>query len=181
MPWTPSNVNMNTDKTSAHYRMVSALSDQEKLCSANPAAVADLRREVNLRSVAIAMVVPVVLATYHCGNGVRTVATHGMELIDNIATFAAACNDLCVDQATVIPNIKTHETLSRLAANWPMDDICFFVGVPLRNGAGQKVGSIAVMSSQKMVAQRGISFSLLNSFAKAFARDSKLPTAVLAQ
>lgn len=172
---------MDTNKASAHYRMVSALSDQEKLCSTNLAAAAELRREVNLRSVAVAMVVPVVLATYHCDNGIRTVATHGLGMIDNIAKFAAACNELCAGQATAIPNIKTHETLGPLAKNWPNEDICFLVGVPLRNAAGQKVGSLAVMSSQKMVAQRGISFALLNSFAKAFARDSKLPTAVLAQ
>ncbi len=164
----------------SHYRLVGALAKQERACSSQSLVAPRSRHHVNLASVASAMNVPVVMATYYDENGIQTFATHGLGLMNNLALFAAACNDLCVDQAVVIPNTRTHQSLGALAKHWPAEDICFLVGIPLCNDQGQRVGSLTVMNTSKAVASRGISFRSLEALGKAIAQSSRLPSEPLA-
>lgn len=130
--------------------------------------------QVNLSSIAASMNVPVALATYVDENGVKTFATHGLDLMNNLAGFTSACNELCIDRAIVIPDTKAHQSLGTLAKHWPDDDVRFLVGIPLFDNIGQRVGSLAVMNTSKAVAGNGISFKTLIALSKAFARTGRL-------
>lgn len=160
----------------SHYRLVGALAEQERATSSQSLVAPRSRHQVNLASVASAMNVPVVMATYYDENGIQTFATHGLGLMNNLALFAATCNELCAAQAVVIPDTRTHQSLGALAKHWPADDICFLVGIPISNDKGQRVGSLAVMDTSKAVASKGICFRSLTAFGKSIARNSRLPS-----
>jgi GAF domain-containing protein len=166
-----------SDKTghASHYRLVSALAVQDAACQ--PVAAGDgvgHAGKCNLSSVAAAIDVPVVLATFPDENGVRTFATHGLDLKYNFARFGAVCNDLCEGRALVVPDIQAHPTLSEVTKTWPAGDVRFLVGIPLFNKTGMRVGSIAVMDTSPAVARKGISFGLLNMLAKSFTENGKI-------
>lgn len=129
---------------------------------------------MTLASIAAAMKVPVVIATFRSENYVQTVATHGLNLTNNLARFAAVCDKLCNQRVVVIADTRTNPEIASLARHWPSDDICFLVGVPLCNPSGQRMGSLCVMNSQKAVAQGGISFRMLTEVGKAFAQTGRL-------
>jgi GAF domain-containing protein len=161
----------------AHYRLVSALAAQDASCPRIPPY--ESAGEYNLASIAAAMDVPVVLATFPDANGVRIFATHGLDLMHNFARFGAACNDLCIDRAVVIPDTEAHPSLGQVAKHWPAGDVRFLVGIPLHDKAGRRVGSLAVMNTSLAVARKGISFGLLNALAKAYARTGRLDPAAI--
>jgi hypothetical protein len=146
--------------------------------SINSAVPAD--DQVNLSSIAASMNVPVALATFVDENGVKTFATHGLDLMHNLARFTSACNDLCVDRAIVIPDTTAHQSLGAIAKHWPDDDVRFLVGIPLYDKIGHRVGSLAVMNTSKAVAGNGISFRTLIALGKAFARTGRLHSAAMA-
>jgi GAF domain-containing protein len=161
----------------AHYRLVSALAAQDAACP--PVASVDAEGQHNLASIARAMDVPVVLATFPDASGIRTFATHGLDLMHNFAGFGAACNALCIDRAVVIPDTEAHPSLGQVAKHWPAGDVRFLVGIPLHDNASRRVGSLAVMNTSLAVARKGISFGLLNALAKAYARTGRLDPAAI--
>jgi GAF domain-containing protein len=157
-----------------HYRLVTALAKQEELCEPVIGAGLRLRNRMSLTSIAKAMNVPVVLATFRDEHGVLTFATHGLGLMNNLAHFAAMCDELCRERVVVIPDTRTDATLAALARHWPSDDICFLVGIPLRDSGGKRVGSLAVMNNSRAVARCGISFRTLSDVGKAFSETGRL-------
>lgn len=161
----------------AHYRLVSALASQGASSPSVPSA--ESARDYNLASIATAMDVPVVLATFPDVNGVQIFATHGLDLMHNFARFGAACNELCIDRAVVIPDTEAHPSLGQVAKHWPAGDVRFLVGIPLYDNGGRRVGSLAVMNTSIAVARKGISFGLLNALAKAYARTGRLDPAAI--
>ena len=120
------------------------------------------------------MNVPVVLAAYQDQHGVEAFAAHGMTLTENLATFAAACTDLCKKGVIVVPDTHTHTILGRIVRQLPVSDIRFMVAIPLRDKASQYVGSLAVINTSKAVALNGISFANLMAVGDAFAATGNL-------
>lgn len=163
----------------AHYRLVSALAAQDAACP--PVVAGGVRHggRCNLSSIAVAMDVPVVLATFPDENGIRTSATHGLDLAYNFARFGAVCNDLCEGRALVVPDIQVHAVLGEVVKQWPAGDVRFLVGIPLFDKVGRRVGSLAVIDTSQAVARKGISFGLLNSLAKAFTRSGRIDAAAI--
>lgn len=158
----------------AHNCLVAAIavSDDRDCAPAAQSNASPLDR-ISLSAIAKTMCVPVALAAFCDENGVQTFATHGLDLMNNLARFASACNELCGDRALVIPDTNTHETLGMLARHWPSDDIRFLVAIPLRNQHGERVGSLAVMNTSKAVAESGISFRNLIALGRAFTQTDK--------
>ena len=161
----------------AHYRLVTAMAHQEEQCSPLKGSGVRWRNRISLAAIAAAMDVPVVLATFRDENDVQTFATHGLGLMNNLARFAAICDELCGERVVVIPDTRIDPALSSLARHWPDEDICFLVGIPLRNVGGKRVGSLAVMNSSRAVARNGISFRTLSDVGKAFSQTGKLQKA----
>ena len=148
---------------------VSSASATKHLSPANTA-----NNTVNLLSVANFMNVPVVLAAYQDQHGVEAFAAHGMTLTENLATFAAACTDLCKKGVIVVPDTHTHTILGRIVRQLPVSDIRFMVAIPLRDKASKYVGSLAVINTSKAVALNGISFANLMAVGDAFAATGNL-------
>lgn len=157
-----------------HYRLMTAMARQEEQCTPVVGAGLRWRNRISLAAIAAAMDVPVVLATFRDENDVQTFATHGLGLMNNLARFAAICDELCSEREVVIPDTRTDPALATLARHWPDEDICFLVGIPLRNVDGKRVGSLAVMNSSRAVARNGISFRMLADVGKAFSQTGRL-------
>ena len=132
------------------------------------------QQRMTLASIAVAMDVPVVIATFRDENFVRTVATYGLGLMNNLARFADVCDKLCNQRSVIIPDVRIEPTIATISRHWPSDDICFLAGIPLRNANGYRVGSLCVMNSSQAVAKRGISFRTLSDIGKAFAETGHL-------
>ena len=160
-----------------HYRLVSALARQEKQCTPLAGGGLHWRNRMSLTAIAKAMDVPVVIATFRDENNVQTFATHGLGLMNNIARFAAVCDQLCSERVTVITDTGLEPTLATLARHWPDGEIKFLVGMPLRDAGGKRVGSLAVMDSTQAVARKGISFRMLGDIGKAFSQTGQLQQA----
>lgn len=131
-------------------------------------------QRTSLASIAKAMDVPVVIATFRDKNYIQTVATYGLDLMNNLAKFANVCDKLCAQRAVVIPDARNEPEMATLAKHWPSSDICFLAGIPLRDAKGQRMGSLCVMNSSQAVAKRGISFRTLSDVGKAFAENGQL-------
>lgn len=157
-----------------HYRLVSAMARQEEQCSPAEGAGLRWRNRISLAAIAKTMDVPVVLASFRDEHDVQTFATHGLGLMNNLARFAAICDELCGERVVVIPDTRIDPALSSLARHWPDEDICFLVGIPLRNVDGKRVGSLSVMNSSRAVARDGISFRTLSDVGKAFSQTGHL-------
>jgi GAF domain-containing protein len=154
----------------SHYRLVAALAAQERDCSPQTgAAVLPSRRYggVELARIAQVMQVPVVVATFRDERGMKIFATFGLNLAANWAQFADKCERLCSEGAVVIPNIATHKAFEDVGRPAQLEDVRFFVGIPLRDETGRNVGSLAVMNSQAAVASKGIAISQLSALGKA--------------
>ena len=161
------------DSRLKHYRLMTATNaNGQAALKAPPAGIAINR--INLLSVANFMNVPVVLAAYQDQHGVEAFAAHGMTLTENLATFAAACTDLCKKGVIVVPDTHTHTILGRIVRQLPVSDIRFMVAIPLRDKASQYVGSLAVINTSKAVALNGISFANLMAVGDAFAATGNL-------
>jgi hypothetical protein len=166
-----------TIPNSAEYEQsITALNTLLKPREAASGSVARWRNRISLASIAGAMNVPVVIATYRGDNNVKTIATHGLDLMNNLACMAAACDDLCIDRVVVIPDTRTSPALSDLARHWPNTENCFLVGMPLRDATGKRVGSLCVMNNSRAVARSGISFRTLAEVGKTFAQTGQLQT-----
>ena len=148
---------------------VSSASATKHLSPANTA-----NHTVNLFSVANFVNVPIVLAAYQDQNGVEAFAAHGMTFTENLTTFATACTNLCEKGVIVVPDTHAHETLGRIARQWPVYDIRFMVAIPLRNAARKHVGCLAVMNTSKAVSLKGISFANLMAVGEGFAATGNL-------
>lgn len=136
--------------------------------------MAHWRNRLSLASIAKAMDVPVVIATFRAENYVKTFATFGLDLANNLAPFAAVCDTLCGERAVVIPDARTNPAMAGLKRHWPSEDICFLAGIPLRNIDGRRVGSLCVMNNSRAVARSGISFRTLSDVGRAFAKTGQL-------
>lgn len=147
-------------------------------CEPNTGPMLRWRDRMTLASIAAAMNVPVVIATFRSENYVQTVATHGLNLMNNLARLAAVCDKLCSQRVVVFSDTRMNPEIAALVRHWPNDDVCFLVGVPLRNSAGQRAGSLCVMNSQMAVAQGGISFRTLTEVGKAFTQTGRLQPVV---
>lgn len=152
-----------------HYRMVAALAAKENVMGNRREQIAKgpapyLNQD--LSQIAKEMGVPVAVATYPSAHGVKTFATFGLDMAVNWALFAEICELLCVDGATVIPNIAKHEAFQRLGEHQSTGDIRFLVGVPLRNEQGEIVGSLAVLDTQSAVARKGLAISKMADLGK---------------
>lgn len=134
------------------------------------------RNRISLASIAAAMEVPVVIATYRGENNIKTVATHGLDLMNNLACLAAACDDICTDRVVIIPDTRKHPAMAKLERHWPNSENCFLVGMPLRDASGKRVGSLCVMNTSRAVARSGISFRTLAEIGKKFAQTGQLQT-----
>ena len=134
------------------------------------------RNRISLASIAAAMDVPVVIATYRGENNIKTVATHGLDLMNNLACLAAACDDICTDRVVIIPDTRKHPVMATLERHWPNREYCFLVGMPLRDANGKRVGSLCVMNTSRAVARSGISFRTLAEIGKKFAQTGQLQT-----
>lgn len=156
-----------------HYRTVAAtVADGQASMNALPTNTAINR--IDLLSVANFMHVPVVLAAYQDQHGVEAFAAHGMTVTENLATFAAACTDLCKKGVIVVSDTHVHAILGTIARQWPVSDIRFMVAIPLRDKASKYVGNLAVISTSKAVALNGISFANLMAVGDAFAATGNL-------
>ena len=163
---------------SKHYPSRSSLMQQDQQCPPVVGGGLLWRKRLSLASIAKMMNVPVVLATFRDENNVQTFATHGLDLMHNLARFAVACDSLCKDREVVIPDTRAHPLLGTLAHHWPSEDICFLVGIPLRDSDGHRVGSVAVMNTSRAVARTGISFRALTNLAKVFSQTGQLQPAL---
>lgn len=163
-----------------HYRLVTVLAELDAACPPERLDVGNGGNRINLSSVAKMMHVQVAMATYPGANGMQTYAAHGFNNATSVGPFAAACNDLCSERALAIPDIALNANLRRFVGLLPKPDIRFLVGIALKNGQGQRVGSLTVMNSSKAVASQGISFRNLIAFAKAFAATGKLHAELIA-
>ena len=165
----------NTIPSSDEYeRSITALATLQKTRETASGPVGRWRNRTSLASIATAMDVPVVIATYRGENNIKTVATHGLDLKNNLACLAAACDDLCTDRVVVIPDTRTDPAMAALARHWPNEENSFLVGMPLRDGNGKRVGSLCVMNNSRAVARSGISFRTLAEIAKMFAETGLL-------
>ncbi len=160
--------------TNKHYPSLTSLQQQSELRPQVIGAGLLSSNRLSLASIAKMMNVPVVLATFRDENNVKTFATHGLDLMHNLAGFADACDNLCKDREVVIPDTRTHPALGTIARHWPSEDICFLVGIPLRDSDGRRVGSVAVMNNSRAVARTGISFRVLTNLAKVFSQTGQL-------
>lgn len=122
-------------------------------------SLSDIARELN---------VPVVVANFHDDDNVRTHATYGLDFGVNWSEFAAAVDALCVNGAKIIPNVGIHDELNRWTRSLVERDIRFFAGIPLRNSDGLRIGSIAVIANQKVVAMSGIPIRRLGELGREF-------------
>jgi hypothetical protein len=122
----------------------------------------------SLSDIARELDVPVVVSSFHDDQNVLTHATYGLDFGVNWSEFAAAIDGLCVDGAKIIPNIAAHEQLSLWSRNLAARDIRFFAGIPLRDADGWRVGSIAVIANQKVVARAGIPIRRLGELGREF-------------
>jgi hypothetical protein len=129
---------------------------------------------ISLASIAAVMDVPVVIATYRSDKNIKTIATHGLDLMNNLAGLAAICDEMCVDRVVVIPDTRTNPEISSLVRHWPNEENCFLVGIPLRNCDGERVGSLCVMNNSRAVARSGISFRKLTEIGKIFSETGQL-------
>ena len=167
----------DTIPSSTEYeRSMTALTIMHKAREAAPGRVARWRNRNSLASIAAAMNVPVVIATYRNEYNIKTVATHGLDLMNNLACLAAACDDLCTDRVIVIPDTRTIPAIGALARHWPDQENCFLAGMPLRDASGNRVGSLCVMNNSRAVARSGISFRTLAEIGKTFAQTGQLQT-----
>lgn len=162
--------------TTEYERSITALNTLHKKRETASSPVARWRNRISLASIAAAMDVPIVIATFRSENNIKTVATHGLDLMNNLACLAAACDNLCSDRVVVIPDTRMNPALSALARHWPNEENCFLVGMPLRDGSGERVGSLCVMNSSRAVARTGISFRTLAEVGKMFAQTGQLQT-----
>lgn len=162
-----------------HEQSTTALASLQKAREPASGPMVRWSNRMSLATIATAMKVPVVIATFRAENYVQTVATHGLDLMNNLARFAAICDRLCSQRVVVIPDTRIDPELAKLARHWPSDDICFLVGVPLRNSNGQRTGSLCVMNTSRAVAQNGISFRTLSEIGKEFAETGRLQPATL--
>lgn len=162
--------------TTEYERSITALSTLKEIGETAPSPVTRWRNRTSLASIATAMDVPIVIATYRGENNIKTVATHGLDLTNNLACLAAACDDLCTDRVVVIPDTRTNPVMASLARHWPNAENCFLVGMPLRDANGKRVGSLCVMNNSRAVARSGISFPTLAEIAKMFAQTGQLQT-----
>lgn len=165
----------NMIPSSTEYeRSITALATLQKTQETASGPMARRQNRIGLAAIAAAMDVPVVLATFRDENYVKTVTTHGLDLMNNLACFAAVCDKLCGERVVVIPDTRIDPAMAQLARHWPSDEICFLVGIPLRDSDGRRVGSLCVMNSSRVVARSGISFQKLSDVGKAFALTGQL-------
>ena len=169
-----------TPNSTEYERSIAALNTLHKTREIASGSVARWRNRISLASIAAAMNVPVVIATYRGDNNVKTIATHGLDLMNNLACLAAVCDDLCSDRIVVIPDTRTTPAMSDLARHWPNEENCFLVGMPLRDASSKRVGSLCVMNTSRAVARSGISFRTLAEIAKIFAQTGQLQTSTAA-
>lgn len=125
-------------------------------------------RRISLSEIARLLDVPVVVATYCNAQGVRSHATFGLDFGFNWSEFAAALDAQCTKGAKIIPNIESHELLTRWSGSLVKRGIRFMVGIPLCDVDGWKIGSIAVIADQKEVARNGIPIRRLGELGKEF-------------
>jgi hypothetical protein len=158
---------------SAHYRLLKALADEEKRNCPKPDRIAVMDGNISLSAVVRTMDVPVALMVFSAPDGKMTYAAYGMEQLDNVADFAVACNALCTDQTVVVPDIRAHATLGGIVRDWNHDDSRFMVAIALRDAAGLKIGSLAVMDNMQSVAKKGISFRKLNALGQGLVMEGR--------
>jgi hypothetical protein len=112
--------------------------------------------------------VPIVFATKCDGDSIRTHSTFGLDLAVNWSAFAAVIDSQCIKGATVVPNVETHQQLARWSRTLIDRDIRFLAGIPISDVDGRRVGSIAVIANQKMVARKGIAIRRLGELGREF-------------
>lgn len=125
--------------------------------------------KISLADIARIIDVPVVVATFSDIGSVRNQSTFGLDMGTNWAEFTATVDALCVKGSTIIPNIAGHDALRPLADDLIKRDIRFLAGLQLLDFDGWRVGSIAVLASQKHVARQGIALRRLADLGREFA------------
>lgn len=140
--------------------MYSALQRQPVVQSPN--------QRISLAEIARLLDVPVIVATYCDANGTRNHATFGLDFGFNWSEFATAIDAQCTKGAKIIPNVESHELLNRWSGSLINRGIRFMVGIPLCDGDGWKIGSIAVIADQKQVARNGIPIRRLGELGRKF-------------
>ena len=126
------------------------------------------QRRFSLSDIARELNVPVVVANFHDDDNVRTHATYGLDFGVNWSEFAAAIDASCVNGAKIIPNIALHDELGCWSRSLLERDIRFFAGIPLRDADGWRIGTIAVIAKQKVVAHLGIPIRRLGELGREF-------------
>jgi hypothetical protein len=122
----------------------------------------------SLGEIARKLDVPVVIATYSDVSRVRNHSTFGLDFSVNWSEFAAAIDRLCEPGATVVSNVECHSELSKWTKSLVAADIRFLAGTPLCDFDGWRIGSIAVLASQKHVARKGIAMRELAVLGREF-------------
>lgn len=125
--------------------------------------------KISLADIARIIDVPVVVATFSDISSVRNQSTFGLDMGTNWAEFTAAVDSLCLNGSTIIPNIAGHDALRPLCDDLIERDIRFLAGLQLLDFDGWRVGSIAVLASQKHVARQGIALRRLAELGRGFA------------
>ena len=158
-------------KTKSHYQLVGALASKE-------GRLRDGTRKTNeapffpasdLSRIAREMDVPIVIASFADRVGLRTYATHGLNLEVNWAVLGITCEQICADGAKVIPNIGQHLAFRRVLDIQPVGDKLFLAAVPIRNERGRVVGSLAVLDTPVSVAAKGIAISKMTELGRQLA------------
>lgn len=126
------------------------------------------RPEISLSDIAASLGVPVVIATNSHASPMRMHSTFGLDFSVNWAEFAAAVDAQCTKGASIIPNIAKHPELARWSETLSNNNIRFFAGIPLCDTDGWRVGSIAVLADQKIVARNGIPIRRLGELGRKF-------------
>lgn len=115
----------------------------------------------SLKNVADRLEVPILFIAYQGQRGIKKYASYGLNTDVEFSKLTRISDQACKDGAIVHPDIRSRQEFSLFAGCSKNDAAHFYVGVPIRDGKGPVIGSIAILQENQFVAVKGISLGHL--------------------
>jgi GAF domain-containing protein len=118
--------------------------------------------------------VPILLAALRDRNGIMQYFSYGINIETDCCHLAVISDTLCQDGMKILPDYRRNQDLAMFKGRCLADRARFYVGVPIRDGEGNVIGSLAILQESRLIATLGFSLEKMQAQGKrlmAYVRD----------
>jgi GAF domain-containing protein len=110
--------------------------------------------------------VPVLLASLRDRYEVMQYFSYGISIESDCCHLAIISDTVCQKGMQIVPDYRNNADLAIFKGRCREDRARFYIGVPIKDGAGEVIGSIAVLQESRLIATLGFSLEKMQAQGK---------------